>query len=98
MTLNAQTRGMLEQIIDNVKKDIHKMAKLFLNPNSKAQLHIEKENDFVLGLAVGIIQQTFIMSFFSMYGRLSNEDENSEVGDIVFRRLAEVRDEIFKAG
>lgn len=98
MELNTETRELLEKIIDNVVGNIDRTVKLFLKTGSKEQLYIQNENDFVLGVIVGIIQQTFLPFFFSVHERIPNEQENSEITNVIFRKLAEVRDSIFKTG
>jgi hypothetical protein len=55
MELDTQTRGLIDTIIDNVVQNVGEIVKLYFNPESKKQLHIQNESDFVLGVAFGII-------------------------------------------
>jgi hypothetical protein len=98
MDLDTETRGLLDKIIDNVVKTAGETVKVFFNPEPKKDLHIQNENDFAYGFALGMIQQTFLTGFLVMHMRIPNEGEKSEIGQVIFRRLAEVRDAIFKAG
>ena len=50
MELDIETRALIEKIMDNVLLYVDKIVKLYFNPESKKQLHIQKESDFVLGL------------------------------------------------
>jgi hypothetical protein len=54
MELDTETRGLLEKIIDTVVKNAGETVKLFFNPEVKNDLHIQNENDFVLGHALGV--------------------------------------------
>jgi hypothetical protein len=98
MELDTGTRGMLDKIIDNAVVNIKNVARVFFNPESKKQLFIQNESDFVLGLALGWILQSFSTVFLFTHGRNPNEQEISETGRVLSTRLAEVRESIFKAG
>ena len=96
MALDATTRLFLEQTIDTVVQNVHNLVKVFFNPDVRAQLHIQNQDDFVLGTGLGIIQQTFFAYFVSEHGRYPNEQEHSETVDIILRRAADIRNAIFK--
>jgi hypothetical protein len=98
LSLDQTTRRSLEQIIDRVIEGLPAFVRILFNPERKAQLHIEKESDFSLGVAIGLIQQTFLISFLSTRYRLPNEQENSEIANVIFNRLPQIREAIFKAG
>jgi len=98
MELDAETRGLIEKIIDNVLLYADKIIKLYFNPEVKKELHIQNESDFVLGFASGIMHAWCLSSFLSIHARFPNEHEQSEVAALINRRIAEVRKSIFKTG
>jgi hypothetical protein len=51
MPLDQTARGVLEQIIDGIIRNIPDFVKILYNPSQKAQLHIENERDFLLGIS-----------------------------------------------
>jgi hypothetical protein len=53
MPLDQTARGVLEQIIDGIIRNIPDFVKILYNPSQKAQLHIENERDFLLGISLG---------------------------------------------
>ena len=97
MELDIETRALIEKIMDNVLLYVDKIVKLYFNPESKEQLHIQ-ESDFVLAFASGIMHAWCLSSFLSMHARFPNEHELSEVASLINRRMAEVRKSIFKTG
>jgi len=98
MELDAEVRGLIKKIIDNLLLYADKIIKLYFNPESKKKLHIQNESDFVLGFASGIMYAWYLSSFHYMHARFPNEHEQSEVASVTNRRLVEVRESIFKAG
>ena len=58
---------------------------------------IQNQNDFLLGFTLSAIQYQF-WSFYYIYGRQPDREEVLEVGDIIFKRAAQIRETIFKAG
>jgi hypothetical protein len=91
MELDVETRGLIEKVIDNVLLYVDKIVKFYFNPESKKQLRIHNESDFLLGIASGIMHAWCLSSFLSMHARFPNEHEQSEVAALINRRLAEVR-------
>jgi len=57
MPLDQTARGVLEQIIDGIIRNIPDFVKILYNPSQKAQLHIENERDFLLGISLGYLYQ-----------------------------------------
>jgi|SRR5215467_2711292 hypothetical protein len=94
MELHGETRGLIEKIIDNVLLYADKIIKLYFNPESKKQLHIQNESDFVLGFASGIMHAWCLSSFLSMHARFPNDHEQSEVAALINRRMVEVRNAV----
>ena len=98
MVLDQTMRGTLEQIIDSMIKEIPRLVRVLFEPSQKAQLHIQNEKDFALGIALGGIYQTFSVFFLSVQKRYPNDQESSEIRNIILRRTAELRDAIFSTG
>ena len=71
--------------------------KFFINPENKARMQIQNENDFVLGITLGIINQRFLYEFIDLNQRPPDNEELSQVVDIIFSRTAEMRETIFKS-
>ncbi len=98
MSLDQRTRGSLEQIIDRVIEGLPRFVKILFDPEWKAQLHLENEKDFAFGVAIGMIQQTFLVTFVSSHSRIPNDQEDLEVTKVIFSRMPQIREAIFKAG
>jgi hypothetical protein len=96
--LDEKIRGILEGIIDRAIKSIPDQMKLFINRENKARMQIQSENDFVLGMTLGIINQRFLYEFIDLNQRVPDNEEFSQVVDIIFRRTAEMREATFKSG
>lgn len=98
MSLDQTTRGVLEQIIDGLIRDIPNFIKIIYNPSEKAKLHIQNESDFLLGVSLGLLHQAFSNYFISAYRRYPNEQEILEINSVIFRRTADIRNAIFQSG
>ena len=98
MLLDQTARGVLEQIIDGIIRNIPDFVKILYNPSQKAQLHIENERDFLLGISLGYLYQAFSSYFVPTYGRVPTEQEKLEINSVVFRRTADIRNAIFESG
>lgn len=59
MVLDLTMRGVLEQYIDAVVIEIPNIVTVFFDHLRKAQLQIQNERDFALGIALGNIQMHF---------------------------------------
>jgi hypothetical protein len=97
MSLDQTTRGVLDQIIYGIIKDIPNFIKIIYNPSEKAKLHIKNESDFLLGVSLGLLHQAFSNYFISAYRRYPNEQEILEINSIIFRRTADIRNAIFQS-
>ena len=98
MTIDATMRGLLEQYIDSIVIAIPNIVQAFFDPSKKAQMQIQNEKDFALGVALGNIQNAFLTSFVSIHARYPTLDELSEISNIIFKRMPELRNAIFSAG
>lgn len=99
MDLNQFDRGMLETFIDNMVKQATEEVKLYRIPKLKSDLQIQREEDFVFGMIYGKIWQYFINCYTQVHPlTLPTQEEMDDVFGIVFRRIKEVKEAIFKAG
>jgi hypothetical protein len=99
MTLNRSSRGALEKFIDKVIGEIPQKMNDISNPSIKSQLHIDNINDHVMGWAIGKIEGMFAVYFVytSDKEQYSPEDE-AEFNQVIYNRMAEIREAIFKTG
>jgi hypothetical protein len=98
MVLDPTVRGYLEQSIDNAIKAVPASVKSLFDPKVRAEAHIQNQNDFVLGAAIGMVYQIGIFAILAIHSRSPSQEEISEVGLIIYRHLPELREAIFKAG
>jgi hypothetical protein len=99
MVLDAQTRGTLEHFIDGfIQIIIPNLVKPLFYPQQRSRWHIQNQNDFSTGFALGIILSKFLSCFHSIYGRNPNKEEISEAVDIIYRRTAGIKVAISKVG
>ena|SRR5919199_6078414 len=94
MVIDAAMRGILEQYIDSIVIAIPNIVQVFFDHSHKAQLHIQNENDFVLGVALGNIQNAFLTTFVSLQARYPDPEELQEISNVIFKRVPEIRDAI----
>jgi hypothetical protein len=83
-------RGFLEHSIYNTIKVVPNSVRVLLNPSLKVDLQIENEKDFVLGEGLGIVLQAGLLSFLATYMRVPNQEEFSEIKNIIYRRTPEI--------
>ena len=98
MAIDATMRGVLEQYIDSIVIAIPNIIRVFFDPSKKARLQIQNENDFVLGVALGNIQNAFLTTFVSTQARYPSPEELTQISNVIFKRIPEIRDAIFSAG
>ncbi len=98
MTLSSQNRGMLEQIIDREIAEVEPLMRAFQQPEAKSRLQISKEEDFVLGVAMGYIMGKYDATFLSVNHRTGNPEELLEATNIILKRVGEIKEAIFKSG
>lgn len=98
MNLNSEARGALEKIIDDAIKGIPQQVSLFRRQSMKSELHLTKEEDFVLGMTWGSIMSIFIGRQMIQYQRLMMQNEKEEMLAIILKRTREMRDAIFNVG
>lgn len=98
MVLDTLSRGHLEQIIDMTAANLPLMVRFYRQPAIKESMHIDNESDFLLGWALGNILSKFQSDFIFYKQRVPSLDESKEIGDITYKRAAELRDAIFREG
>jgi hypothetical protein len=97
MVLDLTMRGVLEQYIDAVVIEIPNIVTVFFDHLRKAQLQIQNERDFALGIALGNIQHAFLTYLDYIQRRPPNHEELTQIAEIIFKRTAEIRSAIFNA-
>ena len=90
-------RGVLEQYIDSIVIAIPNIIQVLLGSSDKSQLQIQNKNDFVLGVALGNIQNAFLTTFVSLQARYPTPEELEQVRNVIFKRIPEIRDAIFSS-
>jgi len=99
MPLSIPDRGMLEQIIDIEITSIENTIKVFRNPKVKSLMQIGSEEDYVLGLAMGHIMGKFEAAHVALHAPTPmSEEESEEAIKIMFKRIKEIKEAIFKSG
>jgi len=98
MALSTLDRGQLEKIIDDVISQAGNDMKVYRQPEIKKKFMIQREEDFVLGWAMGTIVSDFSNYFVHANKRMITLEELVELIKIISVRIREIRDEIIKTG
>jgi hypothetical protein len=86
-------RRALDQLIDRTTLSFHTvMSSIRVD---KAEVHIQSESDYALGLAHGMILTGFLSDFKTHNNREPNQEEM--ISKILFDRNKELREAIFKS-
>jgi hypothetical protein len=88
-------RRVLDQLIDRTTVSFHTVMSSLRTDN--ANLHIQNEPDYAMGLAYGMILTGFISDFKDHEKREPNQEEMIEVGKVLFDRTEEPREAILKS-
>ena len=89
-------RRDLDQLIDRTTISFHTvMSSIRVD---KVDFHIQNESDYAIGLAHGLISASFISDFNARFHREPNTEEMIEVGKVLFKRTADLREAMFKGG
>jgi hypothetical protein len=83
-----------DQLIDRTTVSFH--AVMSSLRTDKADLHIQNESDYAVGLAHGMILTGFMSDFKDHNKREPNHEEMIEVSKILFNRTEELREAILK--
>ena len=98
MVLNATHRGILEQLIDQAVKDMM-MTVQFVRSDRYSKIIKDKSGeDFILGFVFGRMDSTFKATFIATQDRILSAEELLEVENIIYNRIDELKEAIFKCG
>ena len=98
MVLNPADRGILEQLIDQAVKDM-RMTVQFVRSDRYSKIIKDKNGeDFILGFVFGRIDTTFKATFITTQDRILSKQEILEVENIIYNRIHELKEAIFKCG
>jgi len=98
MVLSATHRGILEQIIDQAIKDMPLTVNFVRSERYTKILKNKNGEDYVLGYVIGGIDTTFKATFIATQNRLLSNDEVKEIENIIYNRIDELKEAIFKCG
>jgi hypothetical protein len=93
--LDDKMRGVLTHLIDRTIISFHTvMSSIRID---KADFHIQNELDYALGLAHGMILTGFMSDFKDQNKREPNQEDMTEVGNVLFDRTDELRKAILES-
>ena len=96
--LNLAARGLLEQIIETTITEIPFTVQLHRMEDVQKTWQYKNPDDFVLGYILGRIIYTF-ETILKMAGRKElTHEELKETMRIIYKRMPEIREAIFKEG
>ena len=98
MALNPTHRGILEELIDQSIKDMQATVQFVRSDRYSKIIKDKNGDDFVLGFIVGRIDTTFKANFIATHGRILSDEEILEVENIIYNRIHELKEAIFKCG
>ena len=98
MVLTDNTRGNLENLIENTITAVPQLVELGRNESFRKEFNIREEGDLTLGIVWGYIIRGFQDSFVLDYNRLPNDLELLDMMTVVFKRTREIKEAIFKCG
>lgn len=98
MALDPTHSGILEQLIDQAIKDMG-MTVQFVRSDRYSKIIKDKDgDDFVLGYIIGRIDTTFKATYIATFGKLLSNEEILEIENIIYNRIDELKEAIFKCG
>jgi hypothetical protein len=97
MPFNTFARGLLEQIIDQAIASIPFFIRQCRSEARRA-FRYQNPEDFVLGVTIGCIVTSFETAFKIAYGRYFNQNEISEINQVINGRMPRIRSALFEAG
>jgi len=98
VALDPTHSGILEQLIDQAIKDMQVTVQ-FVRSDRYSKIIKDKDgDDFVLGYIIGRIDTTFKATYIATYGRLLSNEEILEIENIIYNRIDELKEAIFKCG
>jgi hypothetical protein len=98
MSFNTFARGLLEQIIDQAIASIPFFIRQCRSEEARRAFRYQNPEDFVLGVTIGSIVTSFETAFKIAYGRHFNQNEISEINQVINGRMPLIRSALFEAG
>ena len=98
MPLDDDDRAFLEKTIDTIIKQVPGLVQMARDEGYQKHAQIKEVDDFVLGIATGVIYGAFIQYFVTRQQRQPAEDEVTEANQVILRRMREIKDAIFNCG
>ena len=98
MPLDNEDRAYLEKTIDMTVKQVPDIVTMSRDEGYQKHAQIKEVDDFVLGIATGMIYGAFIQYFVTRQQRQPAEDEVAEANQVILRRMREIKDAIFNCG
>jgi len=93
--MSDENMKILNRLIDRTIISFHTVMSSIRT--DKADFHIQNEPDYALGLAHGMILTGFMSDFKDHNKRESNQEEMTEVSNVLFERTDELREAILKS-
>ena len=98
MALDPTHSGILEQLIDQAIKDMQATVQ-FVRSDRYSKIIKDKDgDDFVLGYIIGRIDTTFKATYIATFDKLLSNEEILEIENIIYNRIGELKEAIFKCG
>ena len=98
MPLDDEDRAFLEKTIDTIIKQVPGLVHMARNEEYQKYAQYKEVDDFVLGIATGMIYGAFVQNFVATHQRQHTEDEVAEGNQVILRRMREIKEAIFKCG
>ena len=98
MALDDEDRVFLEKTIDTIIKQVPDLVKMARLEEYQKYAQYKEADDFVIGIATGMIYGAFVQYFVTRQQRQANSDEVSGANQVIVRRMREIKDAIFKCG
>ena len=95
MGLSIQDRGSLDKLIDSFVNNLSNSTHPLQDKEIAQLLHVKSIEDFIFGSIYGSIIGNVNGYFSLVKHRLPNQEELKEIGDVIVKRLPEIREKIF---
>jgi hypothetical protein len=93
--LDDKMKGVLDHLINRTIFSFHTVMSSI--QTDKVEFHIVNESDYALGLTHGMILTGFVSEFKNQHKREPNQEEMTEVSEVLFERTDELREAILKS-
>ena len=97
MALDAQTRKVVKNIIDQAISMIPAETKIIQQSHLKSELKLKEENDFILGMVWSYIIFNATNYYVNRFGKSATNEELSDLVNIVQKRIKEMKDAVRRA-